>query len=204
MQFPSREHPYHPPIVCYNVENLPPVNTELLDRLAAGQHELVKELIIPPKDGLAWEVKAGQLFRIVCTEGPQVADVNFWSLQNPKERFYASKTRQLHASHLKKHDRWEFAATAAVETPFIQFSTVSIIHLLIPEKAFGKSATQHGASGALSNICYSYKKLPHVSSNLLGIPGIVCSSLRGPAKPACWFQAVVMLPLHAAIGNHHL
>lgn len=53
----------------------------------------------------AWEVKAGQLFRIVCVDGPQVADVNFWQLQNPKERFYASKTRQLHASHLKAHDR---------------------------------------------------------------------------------------------------
>jgi hypothetical protein len=53
----------------------------------------------------AWVVKAGQLFRIVCTDGPQVADVNFWNLHNPKERFYASKTRQLHASHLKAHDR---------------------------------------------------------------------------------------------------
>lgn len=53
----------------------------------------------------AWEVKAGQLFRIVCIDGPQVADVNFWNLHNPKERFYASKTRQLHASHLKAHDR---------------------------------------------------------------------------------------------------
>lgn len=29
-------------------------------------------------------VHAGQLFRIVCTEGPQVADVNFWNLHNPK------------------------------------------------------------------------------------------------------------------------
>jgi uncharacterized protein YcgI (DUF1989 family) len=50
-------------------------------------------------------VRAGQLFRIVCTDGPQVADVNFFSLGNPKERFYASKTRQLHASHLKTFDR---------------------------------------------------------------------------------------------------
>lgn len=59
--------------------------------------------LTPPPQ--AWEVKAGQLFRIVCVDGPQVADVNFWQLQNPKERFYASKTRQLHASHLKAHDR---------------------------------------------------------------------------------------------------
>ncbi|KAF6265662.1 hypothetical protein COO60DRAFT_1697665 [Scenedesmus sp. NREL 46B-D3] len=100
-----RDHEYHPPIICYDIDNLPPVNTDLLERLAHNSHELIQELIIPPRDGLAWEVKAGQVFRIVCTEGPQVADVNFWSLHNPKERFYASKTRQLHASHLKTHDR---------------------------------------------------------------------------------------------------
>lgn len=41
----------------------------------------------------------------MCIDGPQVADVNFWALHNPKERFYASKTRQMHASHLKAHDR---------------------------------------------------------------------------------------------------
>lgn len=62
---------------------------------------------VKPYHNQAWEVKAGQLFRIVCIEGPQVADVNFWSLHNPKERFYASKTRQMHASHLKAHDRYQ-------------------------------------------------------------------------------------------------
>jgi hypothetical protein len=44
-----RDHEYHPPIVCYNVDNLPPVNKELLDRLAQNQHELVQELSIPPR-----------------------------------------------------------------------------------------------------------------------------------------------------------
>jgi uncharacterized protein YcgI (DUF1989 family) len=38
-----------------------------------------------------------------------VADVNFWNLHNPAERFYSSKTRQLHASHLTTHDRWGLA-----------------------------------------------------------------------------------------------
>jgi uncharacterized protein YcgI (DUF1989 family) len=39
-----------------------------------------------PRDGRAWKVKAGQVFRITCIEGPQVADVNFWNLHNPKVR----------------------------------------------------------------------------------------------------------------------
>jgi uncharacterized protein YcgI (DUF1989 family) len=60
---------------------------------------------IPPCDGRAVKVRAGQLFRVVCTHGPQVADVNFWNAANPAERFYTSKTRQLHASHLTTFDR---------------------------------------------------------------------------------------------------
>ncbi len=35
----------------------------------------------------------------------KVADVNFFNKHNPKERFYTSKTRQLHASHLTTFDR---------------------------------------------------------------------------------------------------
>ena len=43
--------------------------------------------------------------RIVCTEGPQVADMHAWSAADPRERFYTSKTRQMHATHLTVGDR---------------------------------------------------------------------------------------------------
>jgi hypothetical protein len=46
-----RSHPYHPPVVCYAVENLPPVDKQLLQRLAEGKHELIREFEIPPRDG---------------------------------------------------------------------------------------------------------------------------------------------------------
>jgi uncharacterized protein YcgI (DUF1989 family) len=92
-------------MVCYNVESLPQIDKAFYERLATTEHQLVTSFKIPPRDGKAWPVKAGQLFRISCTDGPQVADVNFFSLHNPKERFYASKTRQLHASHLNTYDR---------------------------------------------------------------------------------------------------
>uniref|UniRef100_A0A0G4F347 DUF1989 domain-containing protein n=1 Tax=Chromera velia CCMP2878 TaxID=1169474 RepID=A0A0G4F347_9ALVE len=66
----------------------------------------VSELTVPPKDARAWTVKKGQLFRICCTEGSQVGDLNLWSRADPKkERFYASKTRQLHATHLTTFHR---------------------------------------------------------------------------------------------------
>jgi len=104
-----REFPKHAPMVCYKVEDLPYIDKDryatLAKECAAGKYELVKTVEIPPCDGRATEVKAGQLFRVVCTHGPQVADVNFWNAHNPKERFYTSKTRQLHASHLTTFDR---------------------------------------------------------------------------------------------------
>src|SRR4029077_14154142 len=45
------------------------------------------------------------LFRIVAVEGPQVADFNAWNLDNPRERFWASRTKQLHRAHVTTYDR---------------------------------------------------------------------------------------------------
>jgi hypothetical protein len=38
-------------------------------------------------------------------EGPQVADFNAWNLHNPRERFWASRTKQLHSAHVTTYDR---------------------------------------------------------------------------------------------------
>lgn len=35
----------------------------------------------------------------------QVGDLNIWSLGNPRERFWAARTRQLHSSHMQEGDR---------------------------------------------------------------------------------------------------
>jgi uncharacterized protein YcgI (DUF1989 family) len=50
-------------------------------------------------------VKAGQLCRVVTIAGPQVADFNVWNLNNPRERFWASRSRQLHQAHVSTFDR---------------------------------------------------------------------------------------------------
>ena len=101
------------PIPCYKVEQLPPKfgSSELYENIlpnavANGDAVLVEKFKIPARSALSWEVPAGHLWRIVCTDGPQVADMNCWSLNHPrKERFYSSKTRQIHATHLSKGDR---------------------------------------------------------------------------------------------------
>jgi uncharacterized protein YcgI (DUF1989 family) len=88
-----------PPVVCYAVENLPTFDAELL---ASARETMVKvdEVLVPPRDGMTFEVPAGHFFRINSVEGPQVGDLNLWNADDLQERFYSSKTRQLHATHL--------------------------------------------------------------------------------------------------------
>lgn len=70
-----------------------------------GPHTLVESIEIAPRSGRAWEIPAGHVARIVAIEGPQVGDLNLWSRHDPRERFWAARTRQLHAAHLSTFDR---------------------------------------------------------------------------------------------------
>ena len=83
------------------------VDETFYGRLAeqTAQRTLIEEFVVPIRSGRAWEVRAGQLCRIVVVEGPQVADFNAWNLHNPRERFWASRSRQLQASHVTTFDR---------------------------------------------------------------------------------------------------
>lgn len=77
------------------------------DRLArdlAGR-ALVERVLIPPRSGRAWTVPAGHLCRIAIVDGAQVGDFNAWNRHNPRERFWASRTRQLHGAHVTTYDR---------------------------------------------------------------------------------------------------
>jgi len=83
------------------------VDRAFYDRLARAtdRRALVQQLVVPIRSGRAWPVRAGQLCRIVVIEGPQVADLNVWNLHNPRERFWTSRTRQLHGTHVTTYDR---------------------------------------------------------------------------------------------------
>ena len=83
------------------------VDRAFYDRLAreTATRTLVDRFVVPIRSGRAWPVRAGQLCRIVTVEGPQVADFNAWHLHNPRERFWASRTKQLHRAHVTTYDR---------------------------------------------------------------------------------------------------
>ncbi len=65
----------------------------------------VDQFVVPMRSGKAWPVLAGQICRIVVVEGAQVADFNAWNLNNPRERFWAARTKQLHRAHVSTFDR---------------------------------------------------------------------------------------------------
>ena len=99
------------PITCYAVDQLPAklggekLYATLRTAVADGNATLHEALTIPKCDARSWKVPAGWLWRIICTEGPQVADMNCWNANNPTERFFSGKTRALHATHLTVGDR---------------------------------------------------------------------------------------------------
>jgi uncharacterized protein YcgI (DUF1989 family) len=81
------------------------VDQELYESIKNAPRTLIQEFTLPIRSGKAWEVPVGCIVKISTPEGPQVGDLNIWSRHNPRERFWASRTRQLHASHLTTYDR---------------------------------------------------------------------------------------------------
>jgi len=67
---------------------------------------LVDRIVVTVRSGRAWPVLAGQICRIVAVDGPQVVDFNAWNLHNPRERFWAARTKQLHSAHMRVLDRF--------------------------------------------------------------------------------------------------
>ena len=83
------------------------VDREFYGRLGqeTETRSLVEQFVVPIRSGKAWPVLAGQVCRIVVVEGAQVADFNAWNLNNPRERFWAARTKQLHRAHVSTFDR---------------------------------------------------------------------------------------------------
>ncbi len=93
-----------PVVVCYEVDQLPAVDSALMGNV---RRSLVKtdEVLVPPRDARTFTVSAGQYFRITGVDGPQVGDLNLWNARDLTERFFSGKTRQLHATHVSTGDR---------------------------------------------------------------------------------------------------
>src|SRR4051794_16719022 len=67
----------------------------------------VSETVVPVRSGHAFPVRAGQVVRFSTVDGPQVVDLNLWARDDPRERFWASRSRQFYGSHVTTgHRLW--------------------------------------------------------------------------------------------------
>ncbi len=92
------------PVICYPVDTLPMPDMTAFTA-ARRVMEFTEEVIVPPRDARTFQVPAGDFFRIISVDGPQVGDLNLWAADDLSERFYSGKTRALHGTHLSTGDR---------------------------------------------------------------------------------------------------
>lgn len=108
--------------------------------------ELVESFAIPVRSGRAWEVPAGHVCRFTVVEGPQVLDLNLWSRHDPRERFWAARTRQFHGAHLTTGDRlWS-------TLPFLR----PLATMVADSVAYGIDADGAGCHDLLGTRCDPY------------------------------------------------
>lgn len=83
------------------------VDKPFYDRIRERQdaRTLVESFEVPIRTGRAWKVPAGHVFRVTAPVGPQVGDFNIWNANDPRERLWAARTRQLQGAHVTTHDR---------------------------------------------------------------------------------------------------
>lgn len=120
----------------------------LLERLerTRDRREVVESFVIPVRSGRAWEVPAGHVCRLEIVQGPQVLDLNLWNRHNPRERFWASRTRQFHGAHVTTgHRLWS-------TLPFLR----PLATIVADSIAYGLDADGAGCHDLLGTRCDPY------------------------------------------------
>lgn len=104
---PSHPGQKHPPVPAYQATpgSILNVDEAFYNSVAKADRTSIQSFVLPIRSGRAWTIPAGHIVRLSTPEGPQVGDLNLWNLNNPRERFWAARTRQLHASHVSTYDR---------------------------------------------------------------------------------------------------
>lgn len=92
------------PVVCYPVDTLPRPDLGAY-RAIRDELEIVDTVTVPPRDAVAWVVPAGHFCRLICSEGPQVGDLNLFNAHDLGERLYTGKTRALCGTHVGPGDQ---------------------------------------------------------------------------------------------------
>jgi uncharacterized protein YcgI (DUF1989 family) len=111
----------------------------------AGRTLLHSELI-PVRTGRAWVAPAGSVVRFTIVEGPQVLDLNVWNRDDPRERFWAARTRQFYGAHVTTgHRLWS-------NLPFLR----PLATIVADSLAYGIDEDGAGCNDLLGTRCDPY------------------------------------------------
>jgi uncharacterized protein YcgI (DUF1989 family) len=85
----------------------PALNRAFYETLRARRSEFrrVGEVLVPKEGGRAFAVRRGQVVRLVCVEGPQIADVDVFNADDPHEHLWANQTLNREGAHLTTFSR---------------------------------------------------------------------------------------------------
>jgi uncharacterized protein YcgI (DUF1989 family) len=126
-------------------------DSPLLPDLALGQRlaaatdrrRVVVDHVVP---GYAFTAGAGQIVRFETVDGPQVVDLNLWSRHDPRERFWAARTRQFYGTHLTVgHRLWS-------NLPFLR----PLATFIADSVAYGRDEDDAGCHDLLGTRCDPY------------------------------------------------
>lgn len=120
---------------------------ELVARLAARGEpgQVLHDVVVPVRTGHAFEAPAGSIVRFTSM-GPQVVDLNLWSRHDPRERFWASRTRQFYGTHVSVGARlWS-------NLPFLR----PLATFIVDTVAYGRDEDDAGCHDLLGTRCDPY------------------------------------------------
>jgi uncharacterized protein YcgI (DUF1989 family) len=123
-------------------------NKELIERLAAHDdtRQRVSSTVVPVRSGHAFPVAAGQIVRFTTVDGPQVVDLNLWAGDDPRERFWAARTRQFYGTHVTTgHRLWS-------NLPFLR----PMVTFIADTIAYGRDEDDAGCHDLLGTRCDPY------------------------------------------------
>ncbi|HZT52411.1 MAG TPA: urea carboxylase-associated family protein [Stellaceae bacterium] len=150
----------------YSYPRIEPSDKAYYIRLAEEpeKRRLVRELVVPRLGGKGFVVERGQILRVICSEGPQVADFNAFNRDDHKEWFWSGRTRLLQGAHLSVGDRlW---STPPRMRPMFTIIADTVEHRPLPGNARSHDVMYTRCNERLYELTQGKSQAPNCNTNL--------------------------------------
>ncbi|MBI2881708.1 MAG: urea carboxylase-associated family protein, partial [Candidatus Tectomicrobia bacterium] len=151
--------------VVYSLPKLDPERQRYHKRLVEdpSTRKKVQDFVIPKETGEAFVVRKGQVLRVIDVEGPQVADFNAFSQDNPREMFWSGRTRLLQGGHLTVgHQLW---STPPKMRPMFTLIADTVEHKPLPHGARSHDLLYSRCNERLFEVLTGEKGRPNCQDN---------------------------------------